>query len=169
MPRKGCDGPGAGGRPGFTLIELLILIGVFTLMAVAAVPAYSYFSRGEDGQGPLVSRPTALMADAELQAAELLTVQMAMDGMMAISQIVEVEPSPMHGTDSFEALPSGAGAEPLFPGFLFTVAEGSISTGAAPASQRAFRLSQDCSGFDGLRLYVDQHGTSLSVYLPLTG
>ncbi len=122
MPRKGCDGPGAGGRPGFTLIELLILIGVFTLMAVAAVPDYSYFSRGEDGQGPLVSRPTALMADAELQAAELLTVQMAMDGMMASSQIVEVEPSPMHGTDSFEALPSGAGAEPLFPGFLRTAA-----------------------------------------------
>ena len=57
--------------------------------------------------------------------------------------MLEVEPSPMHGTDSFEALPSGAGADG--------------------------RLFQDCSGFDGLRLYVDQHGTSLSVYLPLTG
>ncbi len=91
-------------------------------MAVAAVPAYSYFLRGEGEQGPLVSRPTALMANAEVQAAELLTVQMAMDGMMASGQIVEVEPSPMHGTDSFDALPSGTGAEPLYPGFLRTEA-----------------------------------------------
>ena len=89
-------------------------------MAVAALPAYTYFLGDEDGQGPLVSRPTALQVDADLQAAELLTVQMAMDGMMASSQIAEVEPSPMHGTDSFNALPSGAGAEPLYPGFLRT-------------------------------------------------
>ena len=104
------------------MTELLILIGVFTLMAVAAVPAYSYFLRGEGERGPLVSRPTALMANAEVQAAELLTVQRAMDGMMASGQIVEVEPSPMHGTDSFEALPSGTGAQPLYPGFLRTEA-----------------------------------------------
>lgn len=122
MLRNGFSEPGAGGWPGFTLTELLILIGVFTLMAVAAVPAYSYFLRGEGEQGPLVSRPTALMANAEVQAAELLTVQMAMDGMMASGQIVEVEPSPMHGTDSFHALPSGAGAQPLYPGFLRTEA-----------------------------------------------
>ncbi len=122
MLRNGFGGPGAGGGPGFTLTELLILIGVFTLMAVAAVPAYSYFLRGEGEQGPLVSRPTALMANAEVQAAELLTVQMAMDGMMASGQIVEVEPSPMHGTDSFDALPSGADAQPLYPGFLRTEA-----------------------------------------------
>lgn len=122
MLRNGFSGPGAGGGPGFTLTELLILIGVFTLMAVAAVPAYSYFLRSEGEQGPLVSRPTALMANAEVQAAELLTVQMAMDGMMASGQIVEVEPSPMHGTDSFDTLPSGAGTEPLYPGFLRTEA-----------------------------------------------
>ncbi len=122
MLRNGFGGPGAGGWPGFTLTELLILIGVFTLMAVAAVPAYSYFLRSEGEQGSLVSRPTALMANAEVQAAELLTVQMAMDGMMASGQIVEVEPSPMHGTDSFDALPSGAGAQPLYPGFLRTEA-----------------------------------------------
>ena len=122
MLRNGSSGPGAGGWPGFTLTELLILIGVFTLMAVAAVPAYSYFLRSEGEQGPLVSRPTALMANAEVQAAELLTVQRAMDGMMASGQIVEVEPSPMHGTDSFDALPSGTGAEPLYPGFLRTEA-----------------------------------------------
>ena len=122
IPRNRFGGPGAGDGPGFTLTELLILIGVFTLMAVAAVPAYSYFLRSEGEQGPLVSRPTALLANAEVQAAELLTVQRAMDGMMASSQIVEVEPSPMHGTDNFEALPSGAGAEPLYPGFLRTEA-----------------------------------------------
>ena len=122
MTRNGFGGPRAGGWPGFTLTELLILIGVFTLMAVAAVPAYSYFLRGEGEQGPLVSRPTALMVNAEVQAAELLTVQRAMDGMMASGQIVEVEPSPMHGTDSFNALPSGTGAEPLYPGFLRTEA-----------------------------------------------
>ena len=121
-PRNGFGGPGAGGCSGFTLIELLILIGVFTLMAVAAVPAYSHFLRGEDERGPLVSRPTALLADAEIQAAELLTVQRAMDGMMASSRIVEVEPSPIHGTYSFDALPSGAGAAPLYPGFLQTKA-----------------------------------------------
>ena len=87
MPRNGFDG--ADGRPGFTLTELLILIGGFTLMVVAAVPAYSYFLRSPGEQGPLVSRPTALLADAEVQAAELLTVQRAMDGMMARGQIVE--------------------------------------------------------------------------------
>ncbi len=122
MLRNGFSGPGAGGGQGFTLTELLILIGVFTLMAVAAVPAYSYFLRGEGEQGPLVSRPTALMANAEVQAAELLTVQRAMDGMMASGQIVEVEPSPMHGTYTFDTLPSGPGAEPLYPGFLRTEA-----------------------------------------------
>ncbi len=122
MTRNGFSGPGAGGWPGFTLTELLILIGVFTLMAVTAVPAYSYFLRGEREQVPLVSRPTALMANAEVQAAELLTVQRAMDGMMASGPIVEVEPSPMHGTNSFDALPSGAGAQPLYPGFLRTEA-----------------------------------------------
>ena len=122
MLRNGFSKPGAGGGLGFTMTELLILIGVFTLMAVAAVPAYSYFLRGEGERGPLVSRPTALMANAEVQAAELLTVQRAMDGMMASGQIVEVEPSPMHGTDSFEALPSGTGAQPLYPGFLRTEA-----------------------------------------------
>ena len=89
--RSGFGGPGAGGWPGFTLIELLILIGVFTLMAGAAAPAYSYFLRGEDEQRPLVSRPTALLANAEVQAAELLSVQRAMDGMMARGQIGEVE------------------------------------------------------------------------------
>ena len=120
MPRKGFGGPRAGGCAGFTLTELLILVGIFTLMVVAAVPAYSYFLRGGAEQGPLVSRPTALMADAEVQAAELLTVQMAMDGMMASSRIERVEPSPMHGTDSFDAFPIGAGAEPLHPGFLRT-------------------------------------------------
>ena len=111
---------GAGGWPGFTLTELLILIGVFTLMAGPAAPAYSYFLGDADEQRPLVSRPTALLANAEVQAAELLSVQRAMDGMMASGQIVEVEPSPTHGTDSFDALPSGAGAEPLYPGFLRT-------------------------------------------------
>ena len=122
LPRNGIGGPGAGYCPGFSLIELLILIGVFTLMVVAAVPAYSYFLRGGAEQGPLVSRPTALLADAEVQATELLTVQMAMDGMMASGQIVKVEPSPRHGTDSFDTLPSGDGAEPLYPGFLRTEA-----------------------------------------------
>ena len=120
MSRKGCDGPGAGGWREFTLTELLILIGVLTLLVVAAVPDYSYFPRGAAEPGPLVSRPTGLIADPEVQAAELLIVQRAMDGMMASSQIVEVEPSPRHGTGSFDALPSGAGAEPLYPGFLRT-------------------------------------------------
>lgn len=120
MPRNGFGGP--GGSAGFSLTELLILIGVFTLMVVAAVPAYSYFLSGGEEPGPLVSRPAALLADAELQAAELLTVQMAMDGMMASGQIVEVEPSPTRGADSFDALPSGAGAEPLYPDFLRTEA-----------------------------------------------
>ena len=115
IPRKGSGGP--GGSAGFSLTELLLLIGVFILMVVAAVPAYSYFLSGGDELGPLVSRPSALLADAEL-----LTVQRAMDGMMASGQIVKVEPSPKHGTYSFEALPSGAGAEPLYPDFLQTEA-----------------------------------------------
>ena len=115
IPRKGFGGP--GGSAGFSLTELLILIGVFTLMVVAAVPVYSCFLSGGDELGPLVSRPSALLADAEL-----LTVQRAMDGMMASGQIVKVEPSPKHGTYSFEALPSGAGAEPLYPDFLQTEA-----------------------------------------------
>ena len=63
IPRKGFGGP--GGSAGFSLTELLILIGVFILMIVAAVPAYSYFLSGGDELGPLVSRPTALLADAE--------------------------------------------------------------------------------------------------------
>ena len=120
--RNGFGGPGASGQLGFTLTELVIVIGVFTLMVVTAVPAYSYFLGGKDGQGPLISRPIALQADAEVQAAELTLVQRSMDAMMASNQISLVDPSLMAGTDTFDQLPSGPGAEPLYPGFLRTEA-----------------------------------------------
>ena len=122
IPRIGFGGPGAGGQLGFTLTELVMLIGVFTLMAVTAVPAYSYFLGGKDEHQPLISRPIALQANAEVQAAELMMVQMAMDAMMASNQLSRVDPSSKAGTDIFDTLPSGAGTEPLYPGFLRTKA-----------------------------------------------
>ena len=117
-PERSFERTAAGHQPGFSLIGLLIMIGVFTLMVVTAVPAYTYFLSDDAEHAPLVSRPAALQVDAEVQAAELLAVQRAMDAMMASRQIAELDPSPMHGTDNFEALPSGAGVAPLYPDFL---------------------------------------------------
>lgn len=122
MPRNGFGGPAVGGQLGFTLTELVILIGVFTLMVVTAVPAYSYFLGAKDEQGPLISRPIALQADAEVQAAELMMVQRAMDAMMASHEISMIDPLSEAGTEIFDTLPSGAGTEPLYPAFLRTKA-----------------------------------------------
>ena len=92
------------GQKGFTLIELLVVIGIMGVLAAVAVPAYSKFF----GAGKTEARST-----------ELVTIQAAMDDMMADKQIAVVDAQATLAGD-FSALPTGTGASPLYPTYLRT-------------------------------------------------
>jgi prepilin-type N-terminal cleavage/methylation domain-containing protein len=93
-----------GNQKGFTLIELLVVIGILGILGGVAMPAYSKFF----GSGKTEANKT-----------ELQTVQSAMDAMMANKQIAAVTASAA-ATNTFAALPAGAGTDPLSPGYLRT-------------------------------------------------
>jgi len=94
-------------QKGFTLIELLIVIGILSILAAVAIPAYfRFFGQGED----------------EANLTELSNIQSAMDAMLAQNGISVVEQRSAPGTNDFSALPTGGlvgfQPEPLFPEFL---------------------------------------------------
>ena len=93
-----------GNQKGFTLIELLVVIGILGVLGGVAVPAYSKFF----GSGK-----------TEANTTELSSVQSAMDAMMAKNTIVGLTASAA-ATNTFVALPVGAGTEVLSPGYLRT-------------------------------------------------
>lgn len=101
------------GQKGFTLIELLVVFGILAALAAVAIPTYSRFF-GQEAASELS------FAQGEANASELSLVQNAMDAMMADNLLQSVEASPPLGTNIFEELPKGPGAEALaeLDGFL---------------------------------------------------
>ena len=87
---------------GFTLVELLVVITILGILAAIVTTSL-----------------VGLTATAKTNACaeELRTVQTAMDAMMAKNNIVSVA-AQAAATDTFSALPTGAGTEPLAPNFL---------------------------------------------------
>lgn len=89
------------GEKGFTLIELLVVIGILGILAAVSVPAYNKFF----GAGT-----------AEANTTDQVSVQAAMDAMMADLGIVLVTASAA-ATDDFSLVPVEG---PLSPGYMRT-------------------------------------------------
>jgi general secretion pathway protein G len=87
---------------GFTLVELLIVVTILGILAAVVTTSMIGLTA---------------TANANACAEELRTVQTAMDAMMAKNNITGVT-AQASATDTFSALPAGAGAEPLSPTYL---------------------------------------------------
>ena len=87
---------------GFTLVELLVVVTILGILA-AVVTASLVGLTGT--------------AKANACAEELRTVQVAMDAMLAKNNITSVT-AQAADTNTFTALPVGAGTEPLSPNYL---------------------------------------------------
>lgn len=87
---------------GFTLVELLVVVTILGILA-AVVTASLVGLTGT--------------AKANACAEELRTVQVGMDAMLAKNNITAVTAQGV-ATNTFTALPTGAGTEPLSPNYL---------------------------------------------------
>jgi prepilin-type N-terminal cleavage/methylation domain-containing protein len=87
---------------GFTLVELLIVVTILGILAAVVTTS-------------LIGLTATAKTNACLE--ELRTVQTAMDAMMASNNITTVT-AQAAATNTFTALPVGAGTQPLSPNYL---------------------------------------------------
>lgn len=87
---------------GFTLVELLVVVTILGILAAVVTSS-------------LIGLTGTAKTNACLE--ELRTVQTAMDAMLAKNNITAVA-AQAAATDTFTALPTGAGTEPLSPNYL---------------------------------------------------
>ena len=89
-------------QQGFTLVELLVVVGIIVALATVSIVSVSQFSgKGDEGA----------------MAAELATVQSAIDTMLADRGIQSITANNLSttslGQNDFTSLPAGTGALPL--------------------------------------------------------
>jgi prepilin-type N-terminal cleavage/methylation domain-containing protein len=108
---------------GFTLLELLIVIAIIGVLAVAVLPNVT----GVIGHG-----------ETEAAKAELVTIQTAMDTMMAKGGLTSVTATA--ATNNMSAFPTG---NPLYPNYLRTA----TSTGTYSCSTTGL-VTQVTTGYE---------------------
>ena len=101
---------------GFTLVELLVVVTILGILAAIVTASLVGLTGTAKTNGC---------------AEELRTVQTAMDAMLAKNNITSVT-AQAAATNTFSALPAGAGTEPLSPNYLRqTTTKGSYTWTAA--------------------------------------
>lgn len=112
---SGLTAPGEPGGKGTTSIPKPTITPLAS--PLLASPVQGLMPKSKGGVGPAIIRSVG-QAESSGNAAELSSVQLAMDTMMTQNGILTVEKSPAEGTNVFDTSPASDGGEPLYPNYL---------------------------------------------------